>query len=399
MLSSMGGAIQQQTPGMLNLAPAQARALHPGYQQHPQLDSEKHQQQRNVLNMKLNQNPAAQAAWNSPNVGSGQTGAQPNGALHSQTQSSISHTAPTPNSMNPPNVSRAFPQQHQPGSQAQPNSLGASTPGYPSTNGISQQQDQLHTPNTAVNPAINQLSSLNDPAHNQAAISHPITQHPQTPAQQVLVSAADRWGLLGLLAMIQNASLDVDQGLTSMGTDLGTMGLDMSYSGNLYSTFITPFSDPAAAQAVEPDYHVPSCYIVQTPPAGPAKASMFSEETLLFMFYAAPRDALQEVAAQELFNRNWRYHKEHRVWLTKDTTTATAKIPGGEQGSYIVWDPETWTRERKELTVVYTELEDRSPSSYMHAPGMGSQDVQQQQHQQPSAPSPSVGGPRGSFAM
>lgn len=69
---------------------------------------------------------------------------------------------------------------------------------------------------------------------------------------------------------------------------------------NLYSTFITPFSDPAAAQAVEPDYHVPSCYIVQTPPAGPAKASMFSEETLLFMFYAAPRDALQEVAAQEL---------------------------------------------------------------------------------------------------
>lgn len=56
-------------------------------------------------------------------------------------------------------------------------------------------------------------------------------QHPLTPAQQVLVSAADRWGLLALLAMIKNAGAEVDQGLSSVGTDLGTMGLDMSYTG------------------------------------------------------------------------------------------------------------------------------------------------------------------------
>ena len=48
---------------------------------------------------------------------------------------------------------------------------------------------------------------------------------PQTPAQQILMSAADRWGLLGLLAAIKNA--DADQNLLSIGTDLGTMGLDM----------------------------------------------------------------------------------------------------------------------------------------------------------------------------
>jgi CCR4-NOT transcription complex subunit 2 len=63
--------------------------------------------------------------------------------------------------------------------------------------------------------------------------THPTShaQHPQTPAQQVLLSAADRWGLLGLLAMIKNAGTDVDQGLSSVGTDLGTMGLDMGYAG------------------------------------------------------------------------------------------------------------------------------------------------------------------------
>lgn len=142
---------------------------------------------------------------------------------------------------------------------------------------------------------------------------------PQTPAQQVLISPADRWGLLGLLAMIK--STDVDQNLLSFGTDLGTMGLDMQQPGyvseilcqstysddlttmfsNLYSTFITPWSDSSAAHAVEPDFHIPACYNVHPPPPGPSKAQAFSDETLFFMFYSSPRDALQEIAAQELY--------------------------------------------------------------------------------------------------
>ena len=59
---------------------------------------------------------------------------------------------------------------------------------------------------------------------------------PQTPAQQVLMSAADRWGLLGLLAMIKNA--DPDQALLSVGTDLGTMGLDMQQRGCAFSLLL-----------------------------------------------------------------------------------------------------------------------------------------------------------------
>ena len=61
---------------------------------------------------------------------------------------------------------------------------------------------------------------------------------PQTPAQQVLMSAADRWGLLGLLAMIKNA--DPDQALLSVGTDLGTMGLDMQQQGCAFSISFPP---------------------------------------------------------------------------------------------------------------------------------------------------------------
>jgi len=52
---------------------------------------------------------------------------------------------------------------------------------------------------------------------------------PQTPAQQILVSPADRWGLMGLLALIK--ATDPDVNLLSYGQDLGTMGMDMNAQG------------------------------------------------------------------------------------------------------------------------------------------------------------------------
>ena len=32
-------------------------------------------------------------------------------------------------------------------------------------------------------------------------------------------------------------------------------------------------------------------------------------ETLFYIFYSMPRDAMQAAAAVELYNRKWRYHK------------------------------------------------------------------------------------------
>lgn len=71
--------------------------------------------------------------------------------------------------------------------------------------------------------------SAGDGTLNSATQANATVAAPQTPAQQILMSAADRWGLLGLLAMIKNA--DADQNLLSIGTDLGTMGLDMQNQG------------------------------------------------------------------------------------------------------------------------------------------------------------------------
>lgn len=53
---------------------------------------------------------------------------------------------------------------------------------------------------------------------------------PQTPAQQVLFSPADRFGLLGLLNIIK-MSADPDFSMVTLGGDLEKLGLDLGSSG------------------------------------------------------------------------------------------------------------------------------------------------------------------------
>ncbi|GAA5860710.1 hypothetical protein JCM3774_006261 [Rhodotorula dairenensis] len=184
---------------------------------------------------------------------------------------------------------------------------------------------------------------------------------PQTPAQQVLFSPADRYGLLGLLHTIKSS--DPDQTMLALGTDLTNLGLDLGSSDNLYSTFITPWTDAKTAQMlnIEPEFTLPACYNVQPPPAN-TKIGNFSDETLFFIFYSQPRDAMQEMAAHELYKHNWRYHKELRLWLTKEAgSEPIQKTATYERGSYIFFDPVLWERVRKEFILHFESLETRRP--------------------------------------
>ncbi|GJN92820.1 hypothetical protein Rhopal_005858-T1 [Rhodotorula paludigena] len=188
-------------------------------------------------------------------------------------------------------------------------------------------------------------------------------QVPQTAAQQVLFSPADRYGLLGLLHVIKTS--DPDTSMLALGTDLTNLGLDLGSSENLYSTFITPWADSKAAQVlnIEPEFHLPSCYNVQPPPAN-TKIGNFSDETLFFIFYSQPRDMMQEMAAHELYKHNWRYHKELRLWLTKEAgTEPVQKTATFERGSYIFFDPVLWERVRKDYVLFFDQLETIPASS------------------------------------
>jgi len=46
--------------------------------------------------------------------------------------------------------------------------------------------------------------------------------------------------------------------------------------------------------------------------------SKFQLETLLYIFYAMPKDALQAYASEELYRREWRYHKEMKLWIKEE---------------------------------------------------------------------------------
>jgi CCR4-NOT transcription complex subunit 2 len=162
--------------------------------------------------MKLN--AAAQAAWNQPTAtpAQGQAQSYQNGTQQQQPQQPSLHA--------PPGVPPAsFSQQPTQQGQNQAQGQGAPFVG----NGTA--------PGNGTATTGNGGNGTGADAQGQSA---PV---PQTPAQQVLMSPADRWGLLSLLAMIKNA--DPDQALLSVGTDLGTMGLDMQQQG--CASFLSPF--------------------------------------------------------------------------------------------------------------------------------------------------------------
>ncbi|KAG8980453.1 hypothetical protein FRC05_006085 [Tulasnella sp. 425] len=227
---------------------------------------------------------------------------------------------------------------------------------------LSQQQLQPDMARQGQAPSGQQPPPRAPPPNSHTAL-------PQTPAQQILLSAADRWGLLGLLASIKGT--DPDAQLLGSGTDLAQIGLDLTAPGPLSSTFITPWSDSTAAQSIEPEFHLPPCYNVQAPAPGPQKVASFSDETLFFMFYSSPRDTLQEVAAQELYNRNWRYHKEAQVWLTKETgQSPLQKDAAFERGTYTFFDRDRWEKVKKDATIYYEQLEERALPQSLNAMSM-----------------------------
>ncbi|KAH0543439.1 hypothetical protein FGG08_002204 [Glutinoglossum americanum] len=177
------------------------------------------------------------------------------------------------------------------------------------------------------------------------------------------MSDMERFGLTGLLGMIRNESQDL--GMLAVGQDLTQLGLNLNQPDNspLYQTFGSPWEE-TSSKPVEPDFSLPSCYAVHNIHPLQQKVGSFSDETLFYIFYTMPRDIMQEVVASELTNRNWRYHKLQKQWLTKDDDSQPVRISQTEErGFYIFFDPETWRRERREFLLDYNSLDGRGIQS------------------------------------
>lgn len=168
----------------------------------------------------------------------------------------------------------------------------------------------------------------------------------------------DKWGLKGLRTLI-SSNPGYSMAMSGLGLDLASLSADLS-SNELLSTQVYSLFDNAAPRPAVPKFRLPECYKVSN--VGPIenKITSFNEETLMWIFYSCPNDIKQQLAAIELTNRNWRWHKRQQVWLTKDDLMMPQVLSQShERGYYIIWDPANWRKERttREITLNYADLD------------------------------------------
>ncbi|CEJ84657.1 hypothetical protein VHEMI03541 [[Torrubiella] hemipterigena] len=166
----------------------------------------------------------------------------------------------------------------------------------------------------------------------------------------------DRWGIKGLRTLMNNYP---DYHAMVVGMDPTSLGLDMSspelISTQIYSLFDETLPRPTVHGS---NFRLPECYNVTNVQPIESKIVSFNEETLFWIFYSCPGDAKQQMAAIELYSRNWRWHRKLQLWLTKDDMLTPQPLgPSHERGFYIVWDASNWRKDRREITLNYSELD------------------------------------------
>ncbi|XP_074584510.1 putative NOT transcription complex subunit VIP2 [Curcuma longa] len=169
----------------------------------------------------------------------------------------------------------------------------------------------------------------------------------------------DPFGLLGLLSVIRTN--DPDLSSLALGIDLTTLGLNLNSTENIHKTFGSPWSDEPAKG--EPEYCIPTCYYAKPPPPlHQVYFSKFQILTLFYIFYSMPKDEAQLYAAYELYSRGWFYHKDPQFWFTRaPNSEPLVKTHAYERGSYLCFDPNTWSTIVKEHFVLQYEAVEKKP--------------------------------------
>jgi CCR4-NOT transcription complex subunit 2 len=170
------------------------------------------------------------------------------------------------------------------------------------------------------------------------------------------MAEVDKYGIKGLRTLMNNHP---DYHAMVVGMDPTTLGLDLGSQDMMSTQIYSLFDDAPPRPTVNASkFRVPECYNVTNVQPIESKIHSFNEETLFWIFYSCPADVKQAMAAAELHNRNWRWHKKLQVWLTKDEhMTPQPLSPNHERGYYIVWDTASWHKDRREFTLHYGDLD------------------------------------------
>lgn len=173
----------------------------------------------------------------------------------------------------------------------------------------------------------------------------------------------DQFGMAGLLTFIRAISNEPAIVSLALGQDLTKLGVNLNMQEkNLYQSFGGPWSEqPCRPQDI--DCQVPPEYVTNTAISetlAPIKLNRYGEDLLFYLFYNFGGEVFQLAAAAELYNRDWRYHKEERVWIARAPgVEAIEKTPIFERGTYYVFDPNSWRKVQREMHLEYSKLEER----------------------------------------
>jgi len=170
------------------------------------------------------------------------------------------------------------------------------------------------------------------------------------------------YGTAGLLSLLQAGRGDRDSLGLVLGENLASTGLALPSPEFLHTSFANPWGTEPVA--LEPTFYLPSCYRLPSPSLRREHLQKFDYTTLMYMFYALPRDMLQAFAAQELFYREWRYHKDHKLWFKPEKVEEA----GGRSKQVLMyfdagaWEKKTFVGPNPSAQGWLSEEECRAPS-------------------------------------
>ncbi|KAG4077636.1 hypothetical protein HA402_008896 [Bradysia odoriphaga] len=202
--------------------------------------------------------------------------------------------------------------------------------------------------------------SGNDKAFKRGVQTSPDGKVTNIPASMV----NNQFGMVGLLTFIRAAESDPNLVTLAMGQDLTGLGLNLNSQENLYPTFGGPFSDqPCRPQDI--DFHVPPEYLVNMSirdKLANLTLKKYKDDLLFFLFYGNVGDYMQLAAAAELHSRDWRYHIEEKVWITRAHGIAHYEKNGNtERGTFYYFDAQNWRRVPKDFQIDSSKL-DKCPN-------------------------------------
>nr|CAG4651825.1 EOG090X06CC [Triops cancriformis] len=238
---------------------------------------------------------------------------------------------------------------------AEPTEFTMSSEDFPALPGTQLSLDSSQSNGQDSKPATNATTTTNSKRGLQTSPDGKVTNIPSG-------MVTDQFGMVGLLTFIRVAETDSNLVSLALGSDLTTLGLNLNSPESLYANFGGPWAEhPCRPQDI--DFHVPPEYLTNSSikeKLAPMKLNRYQEDLLFYLFYTYVGDVLQLAAAAELYNRDWRYHKEERVWITRAPgMPPLEKTSTYERGTYYCFDPHNWRKVAKEFYVEYDKLEDR----------------------------------------